>query len=537
MGKEKLETNAEKVIKEKPMKVKKERLPKDKKANKEEDGRKKKRFLTMASTAEGYGQEFVAWKCTLTILIGFGAGMLVGLLFNVTIPYMLVMGLCTLIFTSCIIKNGFRRNYLNQKFADMNQYIEQLLYSFKNERNLLAALKDVYEVFRADSTMKPSMKSAINVIENTFTDRNAYPEELGLSIIEKDFPSQKIRDCHKTLLESQHSGGNPDNVIDILLQDRAIWEKSNALLQKKCQKMKMLVNTACVVTTLLCVVFIRVLMGANMDIDISHNLLVMICTVVMYALDLLVICKSDAKVLFDYNGDGRLGNEDNEKYDKRMLTYYNDIMTYDEQEMWKKSSFRSILPLAVGAGLFIMGFKIAGTVAIGIAALVFFNHRIDYNLKMKALVSEIKIAFPRWLMQIELFIQSNNVYNSLYLSYDEAPEIIKPELQKMLKALDQTPESKQPFLDFFSLFNLTDISSSMLMLYSIQKDVGSAEEQIGNILKKNLAVYEESLDERSDSKMGSMYVLFMIPELTSSGKLLVDMIVFFMVAMSSMSNY
>ena len=301
--------------------------------------------------------------------------------------------------------------------------------------------------------------------------------------------------------------------------------------------MKLLVNTACVVTTLLCVVFIRVLMGANMDIDISHNILVMICTAVMYALDLIVIWKSDGKMLFDMNGDGRLGNEDNEKYDKRMVTYYNDIMEYDEQEMWKKSAFRAILPLAIGIGLFIMGFKIAGTVAVGIAALVFFNHRIDYNLKMKALVSEIKIAFPRWLMQIELFIQSNNVYNSLYLSYNEAPEIIKPELGKMLKALDQSPESKQPFLDFFSAFRLTDISSSMLMLYSIQKDVGSAEEQISNILKKNLAVYEESLDERSDSRMGSMYVLFMIPELTSSGKLLVDMVVFFMVAMTSMSNY
>lgn len=537
MGKEKMETETVENKKVKFFKPKKEKPVRAKKADKEEDAQKKKMFLTMASAAEEYGQEFVAWKCTLTILIGFGAGMLVGLLFNVTIPFMLAMGLCTLIFTSGIIKNGFRKNFLNQKFADMNQYIEQLLYSFKNERNLLAALKDVYEVFRADSTMKPSMKSAINVIENTFTDKNAYPEELGLGIIEKDFPSQKIRDCHKTLLESQHSGGNPDNVIEILLQDRAIWEKSNALLQKKCQKMKLLVNTACVVTTLLCVVFIRVLMGANMDIDISHNILVMICTAIMYALDLVVIWKSDGKVLFDMNGDGRLGYEDNEKYDKRMVTYYNDIMNYDEQEMWKKSAFRAILPLAVGAGLLIMGFKFAGVAAIGVAALVFFNHRIDYNLKMKALVSEIKIAFPRWLMQIELFIQSNNVYNSLYLSYEGAPEIIKPELGKMLKSLDQAPESKQPFLDFFSAFRLTDISSSMLMLYSIQKDVGSAEEQISNILKKNLAVYEESLDERSDSKMGSMYVLFMIPELTSSGKLLVDMVVFFMVAMTSMSNY
>lgn len=508
------------------------------KRKKAEDGiKKQKKFLTMASVAEEYGQEFVSWRVTLYVLISFGAGLLIGLLFNVTIPYLIAMGMLTSIFATGIIKNGFRKRFLIQKFSDMNQYIEQLLYSFKNENNVLAALKDVYDVFRNDSVMKPSMKKAIDTIENTFGGSASYPETLGLSIIENDFPSQKIRDVHKTLLESQHSGGDPTNVVNILLKDRAIWQKSNEVLQKKCQKMKLLVNTACVVTMLLCVVFIRVLKGADMNIDISNIPAVMICTVIMYALDLIVIWKSDGKMLFDMNGDGRLGNEDNEKYDKRMLSYYDSIMEYDEKEAWKKSAFHSLVPLGVGIGLIIMGFLMFGILAIAVAVIIFFNHKIDYSLKMKSLKSEIRVAFPRWLMQIDLLIQSNNVYNSLFLSYNNAPEILKPELDKLLKSLNRNPESKQPFLEFMSKFDITDISSSMLMLYSIQKDVGNANEQIENVLEKNLSSYEEALDEKGDSKMGSMYVLFMIPELTSSGKLLVDMICFFMVAMTSMSNY
>ena len=174
---------------------------------------------------------------------------------------------------------------------------------------------------------------------------------------------------------------------------------------------------------------------------------------------------------------------------------------------------------------------------LAITILALFSHKISHALQYRELVSEIRVAFPRWLMSINILVQNNNVYNSLNLSYDDAPAILKKEIAILLKALAVEPDSEKPFLDFLKDFEIPDIQSSMIMLYSAQRDMEHTTETIKAVLDKNLNIYEQELDVKYDQATGGMYILFTLPELTSSIKLLADIMYFFIAAMTTVGNF
>ena len=105
----------------------------------------------------------------------------------------------------------------------------------------------------------------------------------------------------------------------------------------------------------------------------------------------------------------------------------------------------------------------------------------------------------------------------------------------MQAALDKQPESVIPFLDFMKEFDVPEIQSSMKMLYSISSGTGGdPKKQIAEIIRRNNMLLDKSEKNAFDAAFAGLYGLFMAPAIVGSGKLLIDMMVFFVLFMGQM---
>lgn len=498
---------------------------KEQKEQKNTEKRAKKEKKGLKETITDYGYEYDQKKIIFQF-VGFAAvTVLVAVAFHVEVPFAIMMVVLSLLFTPGIIKNGYRRQYEEQRFRDANSYLEQLLYSFKKDKKITVALTDVEDVFN-DGPVKSLIANVLKYINSTFDAKtNKNPEKVGLQMIEDVYPTSKIKTTHKILLEAEADGGDPERTINLLLEDRAKWDENNRHLVSAMQEMKRTITIAILITLGLCAVFARILGQAMPDLDMTHMKLVEIVTVVLWGLDLFIYKRTDDKVSVDFLEEKQVDE------DKLLESYYS-VLNHDARAGWLNGIKHAIIPAILALVFVFAKLWALVIISLGVALLLVFLDKIDYSLDRRTVITQVRAAFPQWLMSITLLSQSHNVQNSILASYKNAPVILRPELKKMLEGLKVNPESKEPFHQFMRAFDMKDISSSMMMLYAAQGGTGNPAEQIENVLRRNQTMADEAAKQEIDDKIGTMYALFLAPSITAAMKLIVDMMLFMVLSMS-----
>lgn len=148
----------------------------------------------------------------------------------------------------------------------------------------------------------------------------------------------------------------------------------------------------------------------------------------------------------------------------------------------------------------------------------------------KNLVKEIKYAFPNWLLDIVLLLQSENVQVALQKSREHVPGVLREELFDLTDRLELQPESSEPYHLFLKEFSIPEVHSAMGILYSLSiGNSGNADKQISELVEKNLELLDDTEKELLRNSSSGMYLLFLLPVVVASFKLIVDM-VFMMLA-------
>ena len=162
------------------------------------------------------------------------------------------------------------------------------------------------------------------------------------------------------------------------------------------------------------------------------------------------------------------------------------------------------------------------------AALICLNqHRIGHRLMKKNLIADVKSAFPKWLMDLALLIQSENVQVAIQKSREHIPVILKEEVNTLVERLDVEPESSDPYHRFLDCLNLPEINAAMGMLYAVSiGNSGNCGSQIDELITKNLEMLDVADTARLKDKTAGMYLLFLAPVITASFKMIVDMAIF-----------
>lgn len=155
------------------------------------------------------------------------------------------------------------------------------------------------------------------------------------------------------------------------------------------------------------------------------------------------------------------------------------------------------------------------------------QHKIGHALNKRLVKRAIEQVFPEWLMEMALLLQADNVQVSLKKTYEGAAAVLRPALRKLYDALEENPESADPYLEFLQEQDLPGIHSAMKMLYAISMGKGGdAAQQIREILQRNTLLVDkaERIAQEDASAGGCVY--FLLPVLSGAMKLILDLSVF-----------
>lgn len=258
-----------------------------------------------------------------------------------------------------------------------------------------------------------------------------------------------------------------------------------------------------------------------MKIDISSNWLTQILTVVVLLLDAQILFGGQKYMSADWL---LLGEQKKDAILEKKMHEWN---TFSEKKEWKKSLAGALPFLCIAVWAFLKGSQWGGAVAISIAVFAWNQHRIGHYLASKKLKKEITRAFPVWLMDLVLLLQSENVQMAIQKSYQQVPSVLQEELALLIDRLSMNPESPEPYHQFLEKFAVPEIHSAMNMLYALSAGKGgNAQEQLAELISQSQKMSDIAEREHNHDTSSGMYLLFLAPVLTASVKLVTDMAVF-----------
>ena len=178
---------------------------------------------------------------------------------------------------------------------------------------------------------------------------------------------------------------------------------------------------------------------------------------------------------------------DNEKYleilkedDYTFLLYakYGDDVDVDQVYMKRCTqaimTFFVVLVFSLG-GSFTGGQNIILNIvfAAAIAAVIFKSQYMSLKTYYKKHLHEIDIMLPYYLKSLEILIQHYTVPVALGKSIEDAPEIFKPGLRRMIDRINAGDASVDPYMEFANTYPVRDSMRMMRLLYRL--GIGSQE--------------------------------------------------------------
>ncbi len=419
-------------------------------------------------------------------------------------------------------KKQKQKNEQEKRFFEVMIYIDTLLYAFLREQKVEAALDDVCMSLPKGQMRETAIKAHDHMIL-TFDNSDATAD--GLLDIEKKYPSGRVKSIHDFMLHVEAYGGAIEETILLLLQDKNCYERRIRQAMEERKKSFREVVMSVGASLIICGMVLYIPIG---NMDISKNWIVQSLAVLVIVLDDWIVLRAQNYLGIDWLTLDVLDNRVD--YEKKIRDFY----AYDEQKERKLSFILAgIAGIIVGILLFFQkNWAAAGMMGL---FLVFLNqHKIGHFIAERNIKRNIQSAFPNWLMDLVLLLQSENVQVALEKSRDHVPAVLKEDLEELISRLEINPEDAEPYHDFLKVFALPEVSSAMSMLYSLSiGNSGNAKRQIAELIEKNQQMLDVAESARMKDKNSGMYLLFLAPVVTASLKLVIDMAVFMLSFLSS----
>ena len=422
-----------------------------------------------------YGYVFSWRKSIITYGAVVMATLGLGMLFRLQGIYLFVLCLWVVLWLPFFLRNIYKNRYNQQHFLEANTYMEQFLYSFQKSGKVLTTLEDVAKLF-TKGEMHRVITEAIYHIRHTYEENDV--SQNALQIIEDSYCVPQISTMHRFALQVEKIGGEYAGAIMLMLDARRMWVDRVYELLKEKNRRRVQILVSVFASLLLCTILLFV--AERIQVDITEYPVTKVSTLVVLMLDFYIFYRGDSKLSTGYMEEEMPQGDYLRQYEKV-----------------KKSQRMGGIGLGVG-------------------------------IAKRHVTRGIQMLFPRWLMEVSLLLQSENVQVAIAKSYEDAPALLKPELKILIEKLRLHPTDMEPYLSFFQDYPLPEVQSAMKMLYSISEGTGgNASNQISDIIRRNQVLMNTAEQMKNEDALAGMYALFLAPQLTGSLKLLVDMLAIF----------
>ena len=217
------------------------------------------------------------------------------------------------------------------------------------------------------------------------------------------------------------------------------------------------------------------------------------------------------RFLIDNDNFFKLLKEDN--YEFLVRSKYGDNVDIDV--LFQKRISNAVLVAILFMVLFLNKFSVLDVVLV---IVVFFGmYKLPYtqlNSHYKKHLHEIDLMLPYYLKGLEILIQHYTVPVALGKSIDDAPEVFRAGLRKMVERINAGDSTVDPYMEFANTYPVRDSMRMMRLLYRL--GIGSQERKqdrlmmfsrsVSNLQNKAREVkYKERLD-KMESKTITMLV-------------------------------
>lgn len=473
-----------------------------------------------------YGYHWT-WKSQAALTAGALLGMgIVGFVFQLQAGFLAVIMAAMIFLLPVLVLDVFLKMFEQKRFSDAATYMEQMLYSFQKSEKVLLALKETRELFE-DGQMRQVIQEAVWYIERGQAKTEGGMLKEALSIIEHAYSCTKLRMVHELLISAETYGGETEQSVMLLLEDLELWKRRGYQLQrdKKTSHRDNIISI--VVATVLCAVALYVLdamkglfVTAAAPFEIFQVPVIQYSSLFFLLFSLFVFAKSTRNLNRNWL------KEEGVREEKQVMESYRTVMEYDERREKRKSLLWAAPFLTGAAAGFLLCKEWIGILCLGIACFLLLQHKTGYSLAKKDVTEALYLVFPQWLMEIALLLQGNNVQVSIGKSIPAAPEILKPELEKLMERLQREPERLASYTDFCKEFDIPEAASCMKMLHAISEaGTGKAEIQIHELMKRVIEMQAKADEIRNRNISFQMKMIFAYPVIAATIKLLIDLTV------------
>lgn len=413
---------------------------------------------------------------------------IVCLVYKLSITSVVICSVAAIIYNVFYEKQEKIRKYYLNKYYDVVQYMEQMIYSFKKQPKIREALSDAQKV--STERMKEIIEEVLVSIDSKATE-NIYEE--SLDIIGKEYDCKRLRSLHSFLIKIEKNGGEYETYINILLEDIKEWSDRLSLFIRDVNRVKRNVIIS-IFSTLITCGFMAYLIPK--EYQYTNHIIYQIVSTVMIILMLQIFLTVNKKLNYNWIKGKELMPEN-------MVMKYYSLVERGQQGKRELSLLE----------------------------------RMSYKKAKKSLENEIKKAFPDWIRDVAINLQNETVQSAIENSYENAAFVLKRPIRKLLIDFERYPIGIEPYDNFLSGFDLMEIKSSMKMFYSInQLGNEQSDKQIDAIIDRNNKMTRQAEEMKNKDRIGIAGMFSAIPMLIGVGKIMSDMVLMVIVFTSSISN-
>lgn len=408
-----------------------------------------------------------------------------------------------------------------QRLTEVCAYLDSLLYAFLREGKIVRAVEAV-ESALPDGGMKAAVQSALDKMETYDQEEGSY--EAVLKRIEENYDCRRVKNAHDYLIHVECYGGEMEQGIQLLIKDKNRWQErvTDAMRERRGMFREIVMSIGASLFICSAVLYLPV-----MQVNISESLGCQLAGVFMIFLDELVLLWAQKCMKVDW-----INFEESESKGQM------EFKLQEFRMIQEKKGNRFSYMLLVGSGICFlyqiwMANERRAVFCLAFGMLLMFQQQAGFLIAKRKLVKEIQNAFPRWIMDILLLLQSENVYMALVKSLKHVPSLLKQEVEDLIARLEMNPEGMMPYHEFLKEFEIPEVQRAMGILYSLSiGNCGNEQKQIEELVDRNMVLLDRVDKERIKNKNAGMYLLFLAPVGLASMKLLVDMAVFLKVFLS-----
>lgn len=445
--------------------------------------------MTVTKELKEMGESYSKYAMFLWYICIMAVAVVMGILFKLPIAMTAVCCFFYILMTPKLLYNYKKQRYEKKRFDDLDSYMTQMNQSFTSTHNVLVSLKQTESTF-TKGKMKNVLRKAIMHIESATTSVRRAEEE-ALHMIAKEYDCEKIRNLHDFLIRAEVRGGDCTDEFKVLDKINNVWKVAVLDYYKKVMSGRMVITIYFVLLLAVCIFLLRKFPEM---IPLIDNRVVQFTNMFEIICFILVFTFTDSKLNSSLLRDAQFMSEAAADSANAYLA------TFDSKKERKK-----YLPLIIfsfficGALLALKPTGMTAIVCVGFVVLVFNMHKLIYYLTWLSVQSEMKKAFPKWLFDVLLLMQSDSVEASIFRSREYAPPILRQELERICRELDRSPGNPDAYMSFLAEFNLEGVENAMRSLYSLAVGTGNRE-VMTTVIDHSMTLLQEAEKESIKTK-------------------------------------